>query len=262
MLPVLLDLGFLKIYTLGIFLVLAFFWGSFFLWKNISLTSYKEDEIFDGLFFSLFGVLFIGRIVYIALHFSEFGFDILKFILVNGYPGIHYIGFVMGFLLFGYMFAVSKKIFYLKCVDYIIPPLLLALAISKLGSFFSGSEIGSQTQFFISLAYANLDGARHLTSFYESVLFFFGSFVTYKYIFLIRKDKLHEGFNIIFFLWYFSLIQFSLDPLKTFRTMVRFTSAEMIVSGVLLLTGSIYFLYYFRKSIGGTIQALFKKKKD
>ncbi len=262
MLPVLLDLGFLKIYTLGIFLVLAFFWGSFFLWKNISLTSYKEDEIFDGLFFSLIGGLFIGRLVYIIFHFSDFGFDVLKFILVNGYPGMHYMGFVIGFLLFSFVFAVSRKISYMKCVDYIIPPLFLALAISKLGSFFSGSEIGSQTQFFISLSYANLDGARHLTSFYESILFFFGSFITYKYIFLIRKDKLHEGFNIVFFLWYFALVQFSLDPLKTFRTMVRFTSTEMIMSGVLLLTGSIYFLYYFRNSIGGAIQSLFKKKKD
>jgi len=262
MLPVLLDLGFLKIYTLGIFLVLAFFWGSFFLWRNISLTSYKEDEIFDGLFFSLIGGLFIGRLVYIIFHFSDFGFDILKFILVNGYPGMHYIGFVIGFLLFGSVFAVSKKIPYLKCVDYIIPPLFLALAISKLGSFFSGSEIGSQTQFFISLSYTNLDGARHLTSFYESILFFFGSFITYKYIFLIRKDKLYEGFNIVFFLWYFSLVQFSFDPLKTFRTMVQFTSAEMIMSGVLLLTGSIYFLYYFRNSISGAIQSLFKKKKN
>ena len=31
MLPVLLDLKFVKIYTFGVFLVLAFFWGAFFL---------------------------------------------------------------------------------------------------------------------------------------------------------------------------------------------------------------------------------------
>lgn len=259
MLPVLLDFGFLKIYTLGTFLVLAFFWGSFFLWKNISLTSYKENELFDGLFFSLFGGLFLGRLIYVILHFADFGGNLLKFILVNGYPGIHFIGLVFGFLFFWYIFTIGKKISYLKCIDYIIPPLFLSLAIGKLGSFFSGSEIGSQTKFFISLAYANLDGTRHLTSFYESILFLLGSFLTYKYIFLVRKEKLHEGFNFIFFLWYFSFVQFIFDPLKTFRTMIQSVSFEMIISGVLLLTGSIYLLYYFRKSLGRIARSLIRK---
>jgi len=262
MLPVLLDFGFLKIYTLGVFLVLAFFWGSFFLWKNIALTSFKEDEVFDGVFFSLFGGLFIGRFTYIAFHYTDFGFDILKFILINGYPGMHYIGFVLGFLLFGYIFTVGKKISFFKCVDYIIPPLFLALAIGKIGSFFSGSEIGSQTHFMLAMAYTNLDGMRHLTAFYESLFFFLASFITYKYIFSIRKGFLHEGFNLIFFLWYFGLVQFVFDPLKTFRTMTQYTSVEMIMSGGLLLTGSIYFLYYFRKSIRSVFNFLLKKKKD
>jgi len=261
MLPVLLDFGFLKIYTFGVFLVLAFFWGSFFLWKNITSTSYKEDELFDGLFFSLIGGLLIGRLLYIVLHFSDFGFDILRFILINGYPGMHFIGFVFGFLIFWYVFTASKKISYLKCIDYIIPPLFLALAIGKMGSFFSGSEIGAQTTFFISLAYPNLDGARHLTPFYESLLFFLGSFVTFRYIFIIRKEKLHEGFNLIFFLWYFSLIQFVFDPLKAFRTMVQNTSIEMIISGILLLTWTVYFIYYFRNAIYGFIRSLTKKIK-
>jgi len=262
MLPVLLDFGFLKIYTLGVFLVLAFFWGCFFVWKNIALTSYKEDEIFDGLFFSLFGGLFVGRLMYVAFHFSDFGVDVLKFILINGYPGMHFVGFTIGFLVFNYIFLLGKKISFLKYVDYIIPSFFLALAIGKLGSFFSGAEVGSQTKFFLSLAYPHLDGARHLTSLYESIVFFLGSYITYKYIFLIRKEKLHEGFNLVFFVWYFSLVQFIFDPIKAFRTTTQYVSVEMIVSGVLLLTGSIYFIYYFRKLIVLRVQSLFRKKND
>ena len=261
MLPILLNLGFLKLYTLGVFLVLAFFWGCFFLWKNISLTSYKDDELFDGLFLSLFGAIFMGRLIYVIFHFSDFGLDILKFILINGYPGIHFIGFVLGFFVFYALFTFGKKIPFFKSIDYFIPPLFLSLAIGKLGSFFSGSEIGSQTKFFLSLPYQNFDGARHITSFYESMLFFLGAFLTYKYIFHIRKEKLHEGFNFIFFLWFFSLTQFIFDPMKTFQTKIQNGSVEMIVSGVLLLTGSIYFIYYFRKSILPIFINLFRKKK-
>jgi len=65
MLPVLLDLPFIKIYTFGVFLVLAFFWSAFLLWKNFLLTSYKEEEIFDQLFLGLVGGLLVSRIVYV-----------------------------------------------------------------------------------------------------------------------------------------------------------------------------------------------------
>ena len=96
MLPVLLDLKFIKIYTFGVFLVLAFFWGSFVLWKNIRLTAQKEDEIFDGLFISFAGGLFMSRLVYVILNFDKFGSSILKFILINGYPGLSLYGALIG----------------------------------------------------------------------------------------------------------------------------------------------------------------------
>src|SRR3989338_9939126 len=94
MLPVLLNVGFLKIYTFGVFLVLGFFWATFLLWKNIRLTSLKEKDVFDGLFISLLGALFFGRLVYVILNFKDFGFNLLKFILINGYPGISLYGLI------------------------------------------------------------------------------------------------------------------------------------------------------------------------
>lgn len=260
MLPVLFELGFIKIYTSGVFLVLSLFWSAFFLWKNISLTSYKEEEIFDGLFLSLIGGLFIGRAIYVIINFSEFGLNILKFILITGYPGIYFFGFVFGFFLFWYIFMSVKKIPYRKCIDYIVPPFFLALGIGKIGAFFSGSEIGTQTKFIIALIYPNLDGARHLTSFYEGLLFFAGAYLTYKLIFLIRQEKLQGGFNLIFFIWAFSFTQSLLDPLKSFKIVIGQYSVDMVVSLVLLLTGSIYLLYYFRVAIFNFIKTIGRNK--
>src|SRR3972149_10209295 len=169
MLPVLLDLKFIKIYTFGVFLVLGFFWSAFLLWHNIRLTSYKEEDVFDGLFLSLFGGLFIGRLVYVVLNFNDFGFDILKFILINGYPGISLIGAILGgiFTLFG--FFGLKKIDFSEIIDYFISPLFVALVFGKLGSFFSGADVGSVTTFFLKIRYASFEGLRHLTAFYEAV---------------------------------------------------------------------------------------------
>ena len=81
--------------------MLAFFWGAFAFWRSIKLTSYKEQEMFDALFLSLFGGLFFSRFVFVALNFSEFGTSPLKFLLITGFPGMSAVGaFVGGFVTF------------------------------------------------------------------------------------------------------------------------------------------------------------------
>lgn len=260
MLPVLLDIGFITIYTQGIFLLLAFLWGCFLLWKHVSLTPYKEEDVFDAIFLSLIGGFVFGRLVFVIFNFSDFGFDILKFILVNGYPGMNGVGMITGFFLTLYATCLSKKMSFIKLIDYVIAPFFLSLAIIKLGSFFSGSEIGSQTQFFLALKYPNLDGARHLTPLYESILLFSASYFSHSILKQIRREQFFEGFNFFFFLWFYGLVLTAFDQLKSFKTMVYGYSFQLGVGSFLLLTVSIYFLYYFRKFIGDHMFAFLKKK--
>mgnify|MGYP001593856004 CR=1 FL=1 len=161
--------------------MLAFFWSSFLLWKNFLLTSYKEEEIFDHLFAGLLGGLLVSRLVYVALHFTEFGFSLLKFILINGYPGLSLYGFVFGFLIAIYLSMSRTKVKFLEAVDYFVPSAFVALAFGKVGSFFSGIEIGSKTNFLLKLKYVGADGMRHLTPMYEGILFFVGAYLFFSY---------------------------------------------------------------------------------
>lgn len=257
MLPVLLDLRVFKIYTFGVFLVLAFFWSTFLLWKNIRLTSYKEEEVFDGIFEALFGALFTGRLAYVVLHFNKFGFNPLKFILINGYPGLSLYGAVLGGLLTFFIFCHFKKIKFLDVIDYLISPLFIALAIGKIGSFFSGVEVGTKTKFFLALKYVNFDGVRHLTAFYEGVLFFIGALITYNLMFTIRREKLQKGISLYFFLWYFGLVYFLLDGLKASRVFVAGWSANWIVATAFLLTFTPFFLYHVRYSLIHSVRGFF-----
>lgn len=250
MLPVLLDLKFFKVYTLGIFLVLAFFWGSYLFWRNIRLTSYKEEELFDGFFVSLFGALFFGRLVYVLFHFDKFGFDWLKFLLINGYPGISLYGFIVGGFISYFLYTVPRKINFAEVSDYMTAPIFLALGIAKIGSFFSGTEVGAKTKFIVALKYANGEGARHLTPLYESILFFIGAYFAYKLMFAVRRQKFKRGFNMYYFFWFFSLVYLVLDRTKGNRLLIYGNySFNEIVSVVILLTFSLYFLYYFRYQI-------------
>ena len=242
-------------------MVLAFLWGSFLLWRHVSLTSYKEESVFDGIFISLFGGLFVGRILFVLFNFDEFGFNPLKFVLVNGYPGMSAIGLIGGFFMTLYLFCAWNKYSFFKLVDYVIAPFFLALAIVKLGSFFSGSEIGTQTKFFISLKYPSLDGARHLTPLYESILFFVGAYLAHQIMKRVRREKYTEGFNLMFFLWYYGLVSALADPITSFKTVLHGYSFQLIISLFMLLTVSIYFIYYFRASLFNKPFRFMKKKK-
>ncbi|OGK25392.1 hypothetical protein A3A46_00090 [Candidatus Roizmanbacteria bacterium RIFCSPLOWO2_01_FULL_37_13] len=246
MLPVLLDLKFIKIYTFGVFLVLAFFWGSFVLWKNIRLTSQKEDEIFDGLFLALAGSLFFSRLLHVILNFEKFGFSVLKFILINGYPGLSLYGALIGGFFTLHLYFLLKKISFKETIDYFISPLFLALSFGKMGSFFSGSETGSETKFFISIKYFGYDGLRHLTPLYEAIFFLLGAFISYRLIFEVRKEKFVRGFVFYFFCWYFALTYFLFDKIKINHLYFLGYNFNEMVSIILVLTFSVYFLYYFR----------------
>lgn len=250
MLPVLVNLPFLKIYTFGVFLLLAFFWGSFMLWKNILLTSYKEDDVFDSMFISLVFGLFISRLVYVATHFGDFGFNVLKFILINGYPGLSLYGFLAGVSIALFLYFQYRKIKFKEAVDYFVPAAFIALGFGKLGAFFAAVEIGTRTSVPIAMKYAGAAGMRHLTPLYESILFFAGAFIAYNLVFSVRRGTFSKGAVAAFFWWYTALILALFDFLKDRPTTVfSGVSLNLAISGFLLLTFTGFFIYYFRSLI-------------
>lgn len=249
MLPVLINLGFIKIYTFGVFLVLGFFWAIFLLWKNIRLTSFKEEDMFDGLFMSMLGSLFFGRLVYVILNFKDFGFNLLKFVLINGYPGISFYGSVFGGFFILYLFANSRKLIFNDLVDYFVTPLFVMLTFSKIGGFFSGVDVGTKTNFFLKIKYVGFDGTRHLVGLYEGLMYSIGLFLAYKILFEIRKEKYYKGFLLKFFLWFLALTIFMFDKIKDNRLYFFGQSLDLLISLIILLTISFHFVYYFRNPI-------------
>ncbi len=247
MLPILFHVGPIKIYTFGTFLVLAFFWGCFFLWKNIQITSYKEEEIFDLLFLSLIGGLFVGRLAYVILNFSSFGFSLLRFLLINGYPGISIMGVMIGSFLTAFLYLSVKKKPFLEIMDYAAAPMFLALFFGKLGAFFSAAEVGGKTNSPFSVYFIGFSDKRYPTPLYEALLFLIGAFFAQKILLLIRRERLEKGMGFYFFLWYFSLVYYKLDALKQSRLLIGNLSFNQALSFVILLTFTVYFLYYFRE---------------
>jgi len=249
MLPILLNLKFIKIYTFGVFLMLAFFWGSYLLWRLTHLTSHKEEDVFDALFFCIFGGLFFGRLIYVILNFKDFGFNILKFILINGYPGLAVYGLLAGGLITLSLYCYLKKIKFKEMIDYWVSPLFLSMAVVELGSFFSGVEIGAKTKFPIAVKYVGYDGMRYPTAFYESLFFFLGAYLSYKLILAIRKEKYPQGFAFNFFGLFTGFVYLVFDKFKVNRLYFKGINFNFYFSYLLVLTFSVFFIYHFKSLI-------------
>ncbi len=249
MIPVLLNISGLKIYTFGVFLMLAFFWGCFLVWKTIRFSSYKEEDVFDGVFISLGIGLLVGRLAYVVIHFADFGLSLSKFIFINGYPGMSLYGAIIGAAIALYLYSITHKIHFMEVVDYVVPALFLAIAIGKLGSFFAGVEVGRKTPFILAVRYAGFDGYRHLVGFYEALLFFLGAYLAYKLLFQIRRNIFSVGSGLFFFCWYGAFVSLVTDFLKEIEPTIVPNLARSVILLTILLTTSVYFLYYFRSKI-------------
>lgn len=249
MLPVLLDLKFIKIYTFGVFLVLSFFWGAYLLWKNIRLTSFKEEDIFDGLFLAVAGGIVGARLTYVVFNPSNFGLDLLKIVLINGYPGLSLFGGLIGAAatLFGYLFI--KKIDIKQVIDYFMSPLLLALGIGKLGSFFAGADVGTKTRFLLSIHYVGYDGLRHVPALYESIIYFIGAYFANRFLFQMRRGTYRPGFVFMASIGYFSLVTFVFDKLKVDHLYLLGASLNGLLSSSLGIVALVYLVYYFRSNL-------------
>lgn len=239
--------------------MLAFFWGLFLLWKNTKLTSYKEFQILDGAIVVAFGSLFFARLVFYIFNFQLYGTNILKFILINGFPGLSLIGGLVGGFFTLYLFCRFKKIDFIGILDYTISPLFLSLAIGKIGSFLAGVDAGTKTRFILSVKYLGLGGTRHLTALYEAIFFFIGCYIAHKIMYRLRRGGERPGLNFFFFLLYFSLTNLFLDNFKENHLYFLKFSFNIVFCGVVAIFSGGFFIYYYRQVILRIVNAYAKK---
>lgn len=249
MLPILLNAPYLKIYTYGVFLVLSFLWGAFWYWKLVRLTAHREEDMFDIFFLVLSGGLIGSRIVYILVNFNDFGFDILRWILVNGYPGGSLIGFLLGGFGVLYWICTTRKLSFRMLSDYFASPLLLALCISKLGAFLSGSDVGTKTTFFLATRYIGHEGLRHITGLYEALIYLITFYIAYKIIRAVRRNTFPNGFSFLFLLYSISITYVLLDTIKENHLYLGGISFNLGLSVPVCIALSIWYLYYWRVAI-------------
>ena len=143
MLPILLKLGPITIYSYGVFLVLGLFAGLYWFWKMGRDEHWEETWIFDTYFVSTFLYLIIGRVGYVL--FNPELYSISRALSLLAHPGISAVSGIIATLLVVLFLSRRASIEPWKVMDAWAVVLSIAMMIVSVGAILNGSMPGIQS---------------------------------------------------------------------------------------------------------------------
>lgn len=250
MFPILFSLGPIKIYSFGVFLVLAAIVGAFIIWREGRRQKFDEEKLLDLLLYvGIFGLLG-ARIYYLLLHFDSFGWNPFFWLLIFHFPGLDFIGAIIGGLLGLLIF--TKKTGWSLCQvgDFLVLGVSLGEAIGRIGAFLSGSAYGALTSLPWAVSMIGLVGRRHPSQIYESLAAFLIFLVLLRLKMVGETRKLVPGFLFLSYFILYGLARFFLEFLRGEVVYFRGWRVNQIVSLIFIISALV--LLYFR--LGRTLR--------
>ncbi|MFZ2199577.1 MAG: prolipoprotein diacylglyceryl transferase family protein [Microgenomates group bacterium] len=141
MLPILLSLGPIKIYSYGVFLAIGLFISLYFWWKMGRDEHFDEISLFDGYFLSILTYFVVGRLGYVLLHTAQVG-TLYRALAILSFPGIESGIGILGAIVFIILFARNNDWDPWKVMDAFVVALSMALVFGGIGGLLNGSNPG------------------------------------------------------------------------------------------------------------------------
>jgi len=216
------NLGFIKIYTFGLIVAVAFLVG---LWFSLREAKRKgiSQEIVQGLvFYIIIGGIIGSRLLHVLLYWDFYSENFISvFMLWKG--GLAFYGGFIGAVIAAFIYLKVKKLKFLKYADLVTPSIALGHAIGRVACLVGdGGHVGKLTTLpFGVIVNGEL---RHLTALYSFVnLIFLFSLLLY-----LRKKKFFTGFLFLFYICYYAFTRFLIDLLRIDPTFYGLTATQWI----------------------------------
>ncbi len=241
MLPVLFSIGPLSISSFGLFLALAFLYGTYLVWRLARAWDLPEEKILDLVILSFFGGLIGARLFFVALNFDYFLPVLYKTLLITKYPGLSFWGGFLGGWLTLFYFCRRFKLNFWQIADLASIGFLAGLILGDIGCFLGGCSVGKMSNLFLATGVVGQIGNRLPISLIEAIIFAFILFSLWP-----KAIRFHFNGKILSL----SLILIGLVKLSTefFRAPVSGIGSfgGFILSAVTLILG-IYIFYNLSK---------------
>lgn len=222
MLPVLLKLGPITITSLGVFIVLGLFSGSFLVWKKSKEENFNEENIMDLLILTSIFSFISSRTFYFLLNWEGVGKSFINWFNFVSKPGLSWFGAILGGIATIAIYCRKNKWDFFKIVDLFIFGAVLMSCLVLIGTFLDGSYYGTTTQLVWGIKFPGLDTPRHPIQIYELILlfgvyqglyYFDKNYRTYNW-YRDKRGEAKPGFLFLYGLTLISVIKLLLAFLK------------------------------------------------
>ena len=217
MYPLLASVGPFHLYSLSIFVVLAWLVFSFLFWRALRSQGVDEEHIFNLTFYSTLSAFVFARVVFVVLNMELFSDSPLKIIALWVQPGMSLYGGLVGGLLVLVSLCRTYKIRVGYVLDAFGPAFGGAFLVGTVGAYLDGTYVGTITNIPWAVRYIGHLGGRHPVQLYEiaamiGILIFIAI--------LSRRGRERKWSYGLLGLWFFaatSVIMFILEFVKDTR---------------------------------------------
>ncbi len=224
------NLGFLKIYTYGLIVAIAFLTGLWFSLREAKRRGINKNNVEGLVFYIILGGIVGSRLLHILIFWNSYSSNIFSvFMLWEG--GLAFYGGFLGAVIAGYIYLKVKGLSFFKYVDVVAPSIALGHAVGRIACLVGdGGHVGKLTSLPFGVV---VNGElRHLTALYD----FVNLVILFVILLYLRKKNFFTGFLFLFYASYYALTRFLLDLLRTDPTFYGLTATQWIAIPIFLMS--------------------------
>jgi phosphatidylglycerol:prolipoprotein diacylglycerol transferase len=245
MLPVIFRLGPFTLYSFGLLLFLGTLSGLFVIWKKTREEHYDETDVFDVVLSIGLWSMVGARILYVVLHASQYGFNVLDWFNIFGKPGFSFLGGLVAGVMALWKEAKKRKWDFYEFSDFVVIGVTLTLIFGWLGAFLNGSSLGLPTESVLGIRFAGMFDKRHpvqLYAFVMHIIFFiyvlwaesrFRTFDWYR----AGKSGVKSGFLLFNFILFLGISNVVLAVFSPPQFVFRYIVLDWYVWGMMIVLG-------------------------
>lgn len=244
MYPILFQMGSLRVYSYGVFIVIGIFLATWWFVRKIRKTGRSTQFIVDFVLYVLVAGIIGARLAYVLLYNPFFYFTHPWHILMLQEGGLAFYGaFIFG-LVATFLFTRKNNLPFFNFLDVGAPSLALGYAVARIGCFLNGCCYGKPTDLSWGVIFPVVDGlARHPTQLYSSL----AGMVIFSFLeFLLPRSKF-EGQIFSTFLILYGLTRSGVELFRENTQLWGSAGIPAYAALVLALGGGLFYYYQARK---------------
>lgn len=263
--PILLDLGFVKIYWYSVMIFLGLLIGGWIILKEAKRFGISEDFITNLFFFAIPISVLGARLYYVIFNWEYYSVNLSEILMIwEGGLAIHG-GMIFG-LLWIIFYTKKYKVNTFRILDMIVVGLIIGQAIGRWGNFFNGEAHGAATTLEVLknlhlpnfiIEGMNIGGIYYQPTFlYESMWCLIG-FIILLVVRRIKYIKIGQP-TAIYLIWY-GIGRFIIEGMRTDSLMFDNLRQAQIVSVIMVIIGIIILIL---KNKGSKLENQYNKTGD